>query len=98
MTQNGEAIHSEKTTRENNLKKERMLKLHCTTVVKNNIKWKKFIKPTLKSNPYGILKMKKLIKVVLKTLQEFDIVVDETKLSEVLKQTINSNSKFCSRE
>lgn len=46
---NGEVIQGEKATGESNLKKEGMLKPHCTSAVKNKIKWKKFIKSALKS-------------------------------------------------
>ncbi|KAK7347842.1 hypothetical protein VNO80_22381 [Phaseolus coccineus] len=91
---NGEVIQGEKATGESNLKKEGMLKPHCTSAVKNKIKWKKFIKSALKSHPDGILKMKKLRKVVLKALQESEIAVDETELSEELEKKINSSSRF----
>ncbi|CAL0306964.1 unnamed protein product [Lupinus luteus] len=61
---------------------------------KNKIKWKKFITSALKSHPDGILKMKKLRKIVHKALQESDIVVDESELSETLQQKIDSSSRF----
>ncbi|RDY08563.1 UBP1-associated proteins 1C [Mucuna pruriens] len=91
---NGEVIQGEEAKGESNLKKEGMVKPHCTNAVKNKIKWKKFIKSALKSHPDGTLKMKKLRKVVLKALQESAIVVDEAELSEALEQKINSSSRF----
>ncbi|KAJ7955933.1 UBP1-associated proteins 1C-like [Quillaja saponaria] len=58
------------------------------------IKWKKLIKSALKSHPDGALKMRKLKKLVLKALQESGTTKDETQLSDILEQKINSNSRF----
>ncbi|WCJ42734.1 zinc ion binding [Euphorbia peplus] len=60
----------------------------------NKINMKKLIKAALRTNPDGAIKMKKLKKHVLRSLQESGTTKDETELIDMLKQKINSSSKF----
>ncbi|KAA8534809.1 hypothetical protein F0562_029749 [Nyssa sinensis] len=61
---------------------------------KKKIKWKKLITSLLKTNPGGVLKLRKLRKLVLKAVQESGFTEDETQLSNILEQKVNSSSRF----
>lgn len=61
---------------------------------KKEIKWKKLIKSALKSDPDKVLKLRKLRKLVLGSLRESGFAEDESQLTDMLEEKINSSSRF----
>ncbi|XP_047950073.1 UBP1-associated proteins 1C [Salvia hispanica] len=59
-----------------------------------NVKWKKLIVSALKSNPDGAMKLKKLKKFVVKSLKDSGCVEDKNQATEMIKQKIESSSRF----
>ncbi|KAL3623628.1 hypothetical protein CASFOL_032444 [Castilleja foliolosa] len=63
-------------------------------LAKKKIKWKKLITAALKSTENGEIKFKKLCKFVVKSLRESGFTEEKKHVTEMLKQTVNSSSKF----